>query len=781
MVKSNYRLSKNYLKFHLFIVLFFCCFFSLNAQVEAVQKEPLSQILIRIESQFNVSFSYADKTLENKLIVPPDFTTSLVDIISYLADKSGLHFESIDTLSYVISTQKKSTTKTQQPQLLEEVYVTKYLTSGLSKNNRGIITINPYKLGILPGLIEPDVLQTVQSIPGIISAEESVSNLNIRGGTHDQNLILLDGIKMYQSGHFFGLISAFNPYLTKNIDVAKNGTPAIYGDGVSSVIDMKQSNIIDNVFDASLDVNLINIGGFIKAPISKTSEFQLSARRSFTDFATSPTYDQYFKRVFQDTDITNNQQNSNNSITQNESFYFYDINAKFLWDITPTNLLRVNLITQYNDLNYDEISTVNTINEALESTLKQKNYSGGITYTKLWTRDFQTSAQIYASNYDLRASNYDLLNQQRLTQENEVLETAIKIDASYINNLNFKLNGGYQFFEVGIGNLEELNNPVFRRYEKEVLRTHSIFAEAQFLSNSAYTKVVLGLRGNYVGKLDELLIEPRLSFSQRFAQYFKFEVLAELKSQTTSQIIDLQNDFLGIEKRRWVLSNNFDMPITKSQQISAGFQYNNNGFLVSLEGFSKHVKGINSRSQAFQNQFQYSNTIGGYNIYGLDFLINKQYKNFGSWISYSYSENNYDFNFLNNGDEFPNNLDITHALTFAGTYTISDFKLALSVNWHSGKPTTIPVQENEIVDGTINYDTPNGQRLDNYLRADFSGTYDFPLNRTTNATVGLSIWNLFNSKNALNVYYKLDDNDAISKIENRGLEITPNISFRVRF
>ncbi|OIQ28197.1 MAG: TonB-dependent receptor [Bacteroidetes bacterium MedPE-SWsnd-G2] len=781
MVKSNYRLSKNYLKFHLFIALIFCCFFNLNAQVEEAQKESLSQILVKIERQFEVSFSYADKTLENKFISPPDYQLPLPEIITYLEEKSGLNFESIDDSSYVIATKSKSPTSLSQPQLLQEVFVTKYLTSGLSKNNKGIITIKPNKLGILPGLIEPDVLQTVQSIPGIISAEESVSNLNIRGGTHDQNLILLDGIKMYQSGHFFGLISAFNPYLTKRIDVAKNGTPAMYGDGVSSVIDMRQSNSIDNEFKASLDVNLINIGGFIKAPISKTSEFQLSARRSFTDFATSPTYDQYFKRVFQDTDITNNQENSNNTITQNESFYFYDINAKYLWDITPSDLLRVNLLTQYNDLNYDEISTINTIDEALESTLKQKNYSGGITYTKLWSRDFQTSAQIYASNYDLRATNYDLLNQQRLTQENEVLETAIKLDASFVSNINFKFKGGYQFFEVGIGNLEELNNPVFRRYEKEVLRTHSVFTEAEYLSNNAYTKIVLGLRGNYVGKLDVFTLEPRISFSQRFAQYFKFEILGELKSQTTSQIIDLQNDFLGIEKRRWVLSNNFDMPITKSQQISAGFQYNHNDLLVSIEGFSKHVDGINSRSQAFQNQFQYSNTIGGYNIYGIDFLINKQFDNFGSWISYSYSENNYEFSFLNDGIEFPNNLDITHALTFAGTYTISSFKLALGINWHSGKPTTIPVKGNEVVNGTINFDSPNAERLDNYLRADFSGTYDFPLSRTTNATVGLSIWNIFNSNNVLNVYYSLDDNDNISKIENRALDITPNISFRVRF
>jgi len=117
---------------------------------------------------------------------------------------------------------------------LNEVVIKDYLIKGISKNSNGSIAINYKNFGILPGLIEPDLLQTIQTLPGILSINETVSTINVRGGTNDQNLILWDGIKMYQSSHFFGLISALNPYLTKNVELFKNGSRAHYGDGVSS-------------------------------------------------------------------------------------------------------------------------------------------------------------------------------------------------------------------------------------------------------------------------------------------------------------------------------------------------------------------------------------------------------------------------------------------------------------------------------------------------------------------------------------------------------------------
>ncbi|MGY8914143.1 MAG: carboxypeptidase-like regulatory domain-containing protein, partial [Flavobacteriales bacterium] len=160
---------------------------------------------------------------------------------------------------------------------LDEVILFKLLTTGLSQQRDGSILLTIDDFGILPGLIEPDVLQTVQALPGIKSIDETVSDINVRGGTNDQNLILWDGIKMYQSGHFFGLISAFNPYLTDKVTIIKNGTSAQYGDGVSSIINMESQNNIHDAFFGGAGFNLISGDVYAHVPLSSKLAFQFSA------------------------------------------------------------------------------------------------------------------------------------------------------------------------------------------------------------------------------------------------------------------------------------------------------------------------------------------------------------------------------------------------------------------------------------------------------------------------------------------------------------------------
>ena len=755
----------------LLIIFFLSCLtvFSQN------KKQSLVHILGLIEQQFQVSFSYADNTIKD-LNVFFDSNEDLDAILTSLEKQTQLKFNKLNNQFITIAKVETNVFTTQK---LDEVIITNYLTTGINKNTTGSINIKPEQFGILPGLIEPDVLQTIQALPGVMSVDETVSNINIRGGTHDQNLILWDGIKMYQSGHFFGLISAFNPYLTNRVNVSKNGTSAQYGDGVSSVIDMQLSNTLQNDFKAGAGFNLVHADVYTKAPIGKHTELQISARRSFTDLVTAPTYNQYFKRIFQDSDLNNNPKNQNNSISKNEKFYFYDFTGKILFNISKKDKLQISFLAIHNNLDYDEQSTINNVNEALNSKLIQRNLASGINYTRSWNSKITTTAQVYFSNYNLDAKNFDVINNQRLIQENEVLDSAIKLDTKWWINKNTNLQIGYQFFEVGISNLEDVNNPLFKSYIKEVIRSHSAFAEGQLTSKDLNTNVKAGIRFNYVSKLDTFLAEPRISFSQRFANHFRLEFLGEYKSQTTSQIIDLQNDFLGIEKRRWVLANNADIPIIKSKQASVGLNYNKNKLLISAEVYYKEVNGITTRSQGFQNQFQFVKAVGSYQVKGIDFLINKQFEKFNTWLSYSYSKNDYTFNSLNNGNSFPNNADITHTVNFSNTYTLNKFKFALGVNWHSGKPFTEP--DNTITSGNINYNLPNSNNLKDYLRVDFSATKDFKISEGADAKIGASVWNLFNTKNIINQYYTLDTDENISKIENQSLGITPNVSLRVYF
>lgn len=764
----------------IYTLLFFLNFSAIKAQSLQKEKQPLIDILKVLETKYNISFSFADTTIKDKTVALPAANLNIEEALTYLKTETGLDFEILDSRFVVIKIVEDIIVP-MITQRLEEVVITNYLTKGIIKLNDGSTTIKPEAFGILPGLIEPDILQTIQALPGVLSIDETVSNINIRGGTHDQNLFLWDGIKMYQSGHFFGLISAFNPYTTKQVKVSKNGTSAKYGDGISSVIDMQLSNTIDNNFKAGAGFNLINADAYAKIPMSRKTELQLATRRSITDLIITPTYNQYFKRIFQDSDLTNTL-DDRYSISQNEDFYFYDITAKFLYDITTKDKIRINFLNVNNALKYDEQSTINDNNEALKSNLSQKNLALGITYTKDWNERLSTTGQVYLSKYDLNATNFDILNNQRLIQENEVTDGSVKFDLNYNANHTVKINGGYQFSEIGISNLEDVNNPVFKSYIKEVVRSHAIYAESSILTNNAFTNLKVGARLNYHEKFNMLLFEPRLSFSQRFLNYFRLEIQGEIKSQTTSQIIDLQNDFLGIEKRRWILSNNKNVPVIKSKQISTGIQFNKNNLLISAEIYLKDVDGITTRSQGFQNQYQFVNAIGSYQIKGIDLLMNKQFNNvISSWIGYSLSKNDYTFDTLNNGASFPNNADIRHALTLAGTYTYNQFKLALGLNWHSGKPATNPVIGNEVVDEAINYEAPNSSRLSDYLRADCSATYDFNISEKTHAIIGASVWNLSNKKNIINTYYTLDNQNMVTKVENQSLGITPNVSFRLQF
>lgn len=759
-----------YITFFVFFLGNFCS----HSQTSQEEKQSLTSILKSIESQYNVTFSYADQNIKGKKIYFPPNNLSLNHVLWYLEEQTDLEFTLLNESSIIIRTAAQN--ESMSIQLLDEVTVSNYLTRGIKLRTNGTTQIKPQGFGILPGLIEPDVLQTIQALPGIQSVDERISSLNVRGGTNDQNLILWDGIKMYQSGHFFGLISAFNPYLTKDVIVSKNGSSSAYGDGVSSVIDMRSSDQIEINNSGGAGINLVNGDAYYKGAINDKMGLQLSARRSLTDLFTTPTYDEYFKRIFQDTDLTNS-----NNISQNEEFYFYDVSAKFLYNITPKDQIRINALNIYNKLNYDEASSENNNADILNSKLVQRNLALGLTYNKTWSEKVFTSAQFYLSNYNLDATNFDVTNNQRLIQENEVFDTALKLHLTYKPDETLNYFGGYQFVETGVSNLEDVNNPEFRKLVKEVLRTHSIFNEIGFISESRETNIRIGIRTNYIEKFSEFNFEPRFSFSQQLFTNFRLEILGELKSQTTSQIIDLQNDFLGVEKRRWILSNNEDIPIIKSRQFSAGLHYNKNKLLISAEGYIKDVDGITARSQGFQNQYQFTNAIGSYRVKGVDFLINKQVKNLSLWLSYSLSNNDYTFDDLNSGNTFPNNVDINHAFKLGSTLTYNKLKLALGLNWRTGKPFTPTNSENPIAVNLINYDAPNSKNISSYLRADVSATYNFKIGKTTDASAGFSIWNLANNKNIINTYYIINDDNNLENIELESLGFTPNFSFRVNF
>ncbi len=188
--------------------------------------------------------------------------------------------------------------------------------------------------------------------------------------------------------------------------------------------------------------------------------------------------------------------------------------------------------------------------------------------------------------------------------------------------------------------------------------------------------------------------------------------------------------------------------------------------------------------KGFQNQNQFNNEVGSYAIKGIELLINKKTNTYSTWLSYTYNQNDYNFNTLV-PNSFPNNLDVKHSATLAGNYTYKQLKLGLGFNYRSGRPFTLPDGENPVDDtvvpNQIVYETPNSARLSEYFRADFSAIYDFSLNDKIKASAGISVLNFTNRRNNLNTFFRLNESGEIERVERVSLGVTPNASFRIRF
>ncbi|MDM9632690.1 TonB-dependent receptor [Robiginitalea aurantiaca] len=665
----------------------------------------------------------------------------------------------------------------QDREKLTEIVLSDYLIRGMDKLDNGAFQLDFDRFTILPGLVEGDVLQSVQAFPGIQSIDETVSNINIRGGSHDQNLILWDDIKMYQSGHFFGLISMYNPQITQKVQLQKNGTSAAMTDGVSGTIAMGTDKIINPEFKGSLGLNMIDVNGFLDAPLGENTSVQLAGRKAISDFFETPTYSEYFKRIAQDTEIERNASAVSNS---DVAFDFYDASARLLSKPTEKDLLRVNFIHTSNEVVFNENAILESLEVAKESSLEQKSTAFGLYHTRNWSSDFSTEFSVYQSDYKLRAINSDVLQDQRFLQENSVSETGVRAIARKSLSETLEWGNGYHFVETKITNLDDVDNPIFRRLIGEVLRTHGVFSEVHWNSGDRRTTINGGIRGNYLEKFRKFLLEPRLSLNHKFLQWFHLEVLGEFKHQNTSQIINFQNDFLGVEKRRWQLSNNDDIPIIRSRQGSLGLSYVRKDWLLNAVGFFKGVEGITTQSQGFTDGYEFVKSAGNYDSYGVELLLRKQFNNLNMWFSYGYLQSQYHFPELEETD-FRSNFDIRHALSTGITYTAGKIHLALGGNWRTGKPFTSPITDNTLAGDQINYGPVNEEQLEDYFRLDVSAIYRSRISDLIGIQAGISMWNVTNRINPLNTFFRPSGLGSPQQIIQESLGITPNASLKILF
>jgi hypothetical protein len=539
---------------------------------------------------------------------------------------------------------------------------------------------------------------------------------------------------------------------------------------------MKSNTHLESTFKGLFGINLLNADLFLDVPLSEKSSVQIAARKSTDELLRTPTYETYFDRVTQDTEAQNNVENVSNS---NQEFDFYDTSLRWLYKPSDKDEIRLNFILINNELNFDETAVLNGKLETRTSNVSQNSIAGGINYKRTWNSNLSSTLHIYNTDYKLQAINVNVLAEQRYLQENTVSETAIKLENLYHLNV-WKFMLGYNFVETEVVNLNDIDLPRFVRRDEEVLREHAAFGQAWYNDSNIGLSIRGGIRANYLTKFETLIIEPRLGILKTIGNHIEVEALGEFKHQNVSQIVNFQNDFLGIEKRRWQPTDNDSIPILKSKQASLGVLYKNKGWLIDARVYYKHVDGISTQSQSFTTKYEKEKEKGSYDALGFECLFRKNFNNFSNWLSYSYITNTYTFDALEDV-EFPSNFDITHSISVGSTFSNEHWNISAGLNYRTGKPTSKPVLGNEVVDDNVNFDQANANRLQDYLRIDASALYKFKLSNTLRSEIGASIWNISNRENAINNYYRINENNDVNKFTRFSLGLTTNAVLRIYF
>lgn len=659
---------------------------------------------------------------------------------------------------------------------LDEITIYEYLTRGLQLSADGRIQLTPSEFSPLPGLIEPDVFHSLQYVPGAVNTQESIADINIRGGTHDQNLVLWNGARMYQTSHFFGMISAINPSITHRIDVYKNASSAFYTDGVSGVIDITsvQESTESKKNRLGVAINLLDAQAFADQDLS-FGQIAFSTRASYNDLWESPSFQNYFDKVFQNTRIFESETQTEIPLETRTSFNYYDAAVHFNSKFKEKHHINFNATGILNRLNFDELNLLN--NQQKNNKLEQSSLLSSLNYSYTWSNEHKSQVRATASFYKLDAINQAINSEQILDQQNSVFDTGIDLRHEWTAK-DAKLNFGYQFNEIGVRNDNIINIPQLVQRDKKVLMRHSLIAtlDAKLFNKKLNTH--LGIRGNYYDRFNVTKAEPSIRLSTDISPFWSLSLLGEQKYQAMNQVIDVQQDFLGVEKRRWVLSDNLENPLLQNLQAELQSLYRKKNWLLQLSLFYKKVEHIASRSQGFQNQLEFLNIPGDYEVYGIETLIQKKWKFLRVWANYSYNENNYFFPEFTENQRFANNFELKHAANAGINLEGENYHLSLGGRFLNGKPTTLPNAVNPVsnpnTNPTINFKAPNSDRLETYYQINVSGSYSYSIN-SGRITAGASVLNLLNSEQVTHQFFRIRNGTAeIENVQSFGLDLTFN-------
>jgi TonB dependent receptor/CarboxypepD_reg-like domain/TonB-dependent Receptor Plug Domain len=623
----------------------------------------------------------------------------------------------------------------------------------------------------LPAVIgEADILRAIQLLPGVSNTNEVSSGFNVRGGTADQNLILLDEATIYNATHLFGLFSVFNADAIKDVKLYKGGIPSIYGGRLSSVLEVKQKEGNKKKFQGEAGVGLISSRLLVEGPLSKVKEgesrgsYMFAGRRSYLDLFAN------LSKEFKDNKL-----------------YFYDLNLKTNYTINSKN--RLYLSGYFGRDNFKLPSLVAAQWGNVSGTLRWTNNISN----KLF---FQTSAIV--SRYDYSLDN--LRSGYEFSRKSDITNINLKPRITWYLNANNTMKAGVDAISYTFkpGKIAPLKNSPIRSKE---------FQQNQALEVSAYADneqkigknlgLQYGLRwSNFyrLGAEDVRLYqtgEP-LRFDAKINTYANNQQIG-IRNYGKNEVISQYNAFeprvsmryllnerssvkLGYNRMTqyihlitnttsptpldvWTPSGSYIKPQT-SDQVSLGYFINPNGYEMTGEVYYKRTKNltdfVDGADLLFNENIESLVAKGRGVSYGLEVQISKKEGQLTGWISYTLSQAKARIQGVNNNGWYASNSNQLHQLNLVSFYKLSKrWELSGNFIFGSGRPVTYPAGRYSS-DGVVvaDFSQRNTGRLPAYHRLDLSATLRPKQNSKRNGEWVFSVINVYNRLNASSIFFR---------------------------
>lgn len=646
---------------------------------------------------------------------------------------------------------------------------------------------------------ETDVLKVLQLMPGVQSGSEGSSGLYVRGGGADQNLILLDGVPIYNASHLFGFFSVFNADAINHVELIKGGFPARYGGRLSSVIDinMKDGNMKEVKGEGSVGIIAAKIS--VEAPIQedKTS-FIFSARRTYIDVLARP----LIKKSTKGDEVA--------------GYYFYDLNFKVNHIINQSNRLYISTYLG-DDKAYarskDEYTSNNTHTKYRdEFGLRWGNVITALRWNHVFTPKLFSNFTTTFSRY-----RFDIFNESEETitspgqptkedfYKNRYLsgirDWAAKADFEYLPNPNHYIRFGTNLidhrFSPGVyATKSSTENDTTAGAKIINAQEMAVYVEDDWKLNSNL-KVNVGLHAS------AFTVENRWyhSFQPRAALRYLLTEDLSLKASyasMTQYIHLLTNAGLGLPTDLWVPSTKRIEP-QQSWQVATGIAKTYKDlYEISLEGYYKEMTNLIEYKDGasfihIDEDWQNKVVSNGYGeSYGAELLLQKKTGTITGWIGYTLSWTNRQFDELNFGKKFSYKYDNRHDLNIALSHSWND-RMDFSMAWvyTTGNAITLPVAIFEDATSTDNpnyyfdsdiyhYEGRNSFRMRDYHRLDVSFSW-WKNKKWGQRKWTLGVYNVYNRRNPFFMDIGYDKNDNKKFIQYSLFPILPSLTYSFKF